>query len=578
MPSLSKNQSFDGFTVSRPLEQSNGRRETYRVKDNDGTKYFLKLFDPNVGNDDVELALARKGGASSPCVANARKTGVVSSLGSRAAYIAYDFIVGESLRSHMDRERFESKDDVFPLVCNILDGLTALQRLDVPLLHTSLTPDNVMLDKSQYLVNACVIGLSGLQTASSQGARRQARGLSAAYCPTESFLTGNTDIRSCIFSVGVILYEMLLGTLPFDCRFLNSSSDPESNLDKLMAARHRGILLPEYMAIPIDLQTQAIIEKALAEDPSQRFLSPQEFKDALQGKVHLAKPKAKKKKVSQKIKKGNGFADVAGMDELKEMLTSDVINLLQQPQKAKELGLTIPNGILFYGPPGCGKTFFAEKFAEELGCTYKYVSCSDVASPYIHGGQDKIAALFDEARKNAPTLLFLDEVDAMLKNRSKQDNASMSGEVNEFLTQINNCGQDRVLVVGATNRPLELDEAVLRAGRLELKFYIPQPDYDTRVKLFEINLRDRGHDSDIDCRRLASLTDNYVSADIKLIVDTAARTVFRQGLDAISMQALEEAIQNVAPSLTPSQIKEHEAIRDKFTGRNNNNNIRRIGF
>ena len=102
--------------------------------------------------------------------------------------------------------------------------------------------------------------------------------------------------------------------------------------------------------------------------------------------------------------------------------------------------MSIPNGLLFYGPPGCGKTFFAERFAEEIGCNYMYVLCSDVASPYIHGGQEKIANLFEEARKNAPTILFLDEVEAMIMDRSKHNNVSEQGEVNEFLGQLNNCG------------------------------------------------------------------------------------------------------------------------------------------
>ena len=173
--------------------------------------------------------------------------------------------------------------------------------------------------------------------------------------------------------------------------------------------------------------------------------------------------------------------------DLKEQLRSDVIDLLQAPEQAKALGLSIPNGLLFYGPPGCGKTFFAEKFAEEAKINYQYIKCSDVASPYIHGGQDKIAAIFDNARKNAPTILFFDEIDAMIKDRSKQDNVSMAGEVNEFLAQLNICGQDGVLVIGATNKPNEIDEAALRAGRLELKYYIPQPDLPTRTAIFEIN-------------------------------------------------------------------------------------------
>jgi transitional endoplasmic reticulum ATPase len=267
------------------------------------------------------------------------------------------------------------------------------------------------------------------------------------------------------------------------------------------------------------------------------------------------------------------------MSELKEQLQSDVIDLLKNPEQAKALGIALPNGMLFFGPPGCGKTFFAEKFAEELGCNYQYVKCSDVASPYIHGGQEKIAAIFNQARENAPTILFLDEVDAMIADRSKHNNISESGEVNEFLAQINNCGESGVIVIGATNKPKDLDEAALRAGRLELKYYIPQPDLETRNAMFEINLRNRKVDFGIDYVKLAQLTENYVSADIKLIVDQAARLVFRRKLNCITMAILVEAIQNTKPSLTIDIIKKHETIRDEFEGKNVKQSERpRIGF
>ena len=266
------------------------------------------------------------------------------------------------------------------------------------------------------------------------------------------------------------------------------------------------------------------------------------------------------------------------MTALKEQLQSDVIDLIQDPQQAKELGLSMPNGLLFFGPPGCGKTFFAEKFAEEAGFNYRYIKCSDVASPYIHGGQEKIAAIFDEARENAPAILFFDEIDAMIKDRSKHNNVSEAGEVNEFLAQLNNCGEDGVLVIGATNKPDEIDEAALRAGRLEFKYYIPLPDAETRASIFEINLLKRKCDFGIDYEKLASLTENYISADIKMIIDNAARLTFRRKLGKITQQILEEVIANSKPSISSDIIKKHEEIRDKFLGVKKEQPRRRIGF
>ena len=255
------------------------------------------------------------------------------------------------------------------------------------------------------------------------------------------------------------------------------------------------------------------------------------------------------------------------MDALKEQLQSDVIDLLKAPGRAKELGLSIPNGILFYGPPGCGKTFFAERFAEEIGCSYMYVLCSDVASPYIHGGQGKIAKIFEEARKAAPTILFLDEVEAMITDRNKHNTVSEQGEVNEFLAQLNNCGEEGVMVIGATNNPKIIDPAALRAGRLELKYYIPQPDEATRCELFRIGLRNRRTELGIDYHKLSQLTAGRVSSDIKLIIDTAARIVFKRNVESITQGILEEAITLVKPTVSAEEIRQCEKIRDEFNGK-----------
>ena len=266
------------------------------------------------------------------------------------------------------------------------------------------------------------------------------------------------------------------------------------------------------------------------------------------------------------------------MDLLKEQLQSDVIDLLNDQERANSLGLTIPNGLLFYGPPGCGKTFFAEKFAEELKCNYIYVKCSDVASPYIHGGQEKIAAIFQEAREKAPSIIFLDEIDALLKSRDKHNNVSEAGEVNEFLEQLNNCGKDKVLVIGATNKPKEIDEAALRAGRLELKYFIPLPDQPARSQLFKIELSKRSSSELIDYNKLSEMTIDYSCADIKLLIDTAARIVFRNKKDEISEEDVIAAMSSIKPSLSKAAIKVHLKIRDEFENPNANETRRSIGF
>lgn len=274
---------------------------------------------------------------------------------------------------------------------------------------------------------------------------------------------------------------------------------------------------------------------------------------------------------------GPGFSAVAGMDDLKQQLRSDVIEILANKEEALKYGLTIPNGMLLYGPPGCGKTFIAERFAEETGYYYRYVKSSDLASAYLHGSQEKIAELFNEARKNAPTILCIDEFDALVPKRDVINNASQSAEVNEFLSQLNNCGSDGVFVIATTNRPYKIDSAVLRSGRIDYKIFVPTPDFESRKALFQVILKDRPIEDPIDYGKLAKITDWYLASDISAIVQKAAREAFR-AKSPITSTILLDAAKSMSPSLSKSQIKEYDKMRQEFEKRNNDNDRKRVGF
>lgn len=279
---------------------------------------------------------------------------------------------------------------------------------------------------------------------------------------------------------------------------------------------------------------------------------------------------------SSHITELKGFAAVAGLQDLKEKLKSDIVDIIRNPERAKALKLSLPNGFLLYGPPGCGKTYFAKKLAEEIKCSFKYVDCADLSTPYIHGAQGSIGKLFDEAEEAAPCIVFLDEVDALIAKRENHHNVHTSGEVNVFLTRLNNCGKKGIIVIGATNRPLDIDPAALRSGRLENKYYFPLPDKGTRSSIFAIHLNGVALNGVIELDKLASLTEGFVSADIEKIVDDAKRIANRAGQDFLTMEMLEESIQNMKPSISKEQIKEYVAIRDKFEGRKTE--YQRIGF
>ena len=585
---FSRKQQIGKYVVTFPIKEGS-YAETYRVKDCVGKNYFLKLFNyaklhrtQFAGDESVlELEISQK--LHHPNLTACKDSGELIANSQKMAYVVYEFISGETVAEKLKREQHCSVADSKEIVLGVLEGVKYLHSLEEPIIHNELTIQNIMLDMSKPGLHAKIIDFGYARFFNQSKSSFMKAGLNPFYMAPEAF-HGVFSPKSDIFSVGAMLYHLIFGLPPHFIDLDKFGYDTETAEDALIMERSKPLRIPSMDRFELDEQLVNVLAKAMSPNIDDRFASAEEFISAIKGELKVErntqlKVKSSESNKQKNIRKGNGFSDVAGMKELKEQLQSDVIDLLQNPEQAKALGLSLPNGLLFYGPPGCGKTYFAEKFAEELGCNYQYVKCSDVASPYIHGGQGKIAALFDQARENVPTILFLDEVDAMLTDRSKHNNVSEAGEVNEFLAQINNCGESGVIVIGATNKPRDIDDAALRAGRLELKYYIPQPDFETRRAMFEINLRKRKVDFGIDYDKLAMQTENYVSADIKLIVDQAARLVFRRKLNCITMDILEETIRNTKPSLTIDIIKKHETIRDEFEGRNTKQSERpRIGF
>ncbi len=584
---FSQKQKIGKYTVAFPIKEGS-YAETYRVKDEAGKNCFLKLFNYakldrkqfDAKGNVIELEISKL--LHHPNLTAYKDSGELLVGSQKMAYIVYEFIPGETVAEKTIREQCCSVADAKEIVIGVLLGVKYLHNLDTPIIHNELTTQNVMLDMSKSGLFPKIIDFGYARFVNQSKSSFQKDGLNPFYMAPEAY-NGIFTPQSDIFSVGTMLYHLLFG-LPPHYIDLSKYEGAESAEDALTSERMKPLRIPNMDLFELDDQLINTMEKAMAPNIDDRFKCADEFIAALKGELrvdkveHTKHQEIAKEKKTKNIRKGNGFADVAGMKELKEQLQSDVIDLLNDPDQAKALGLSLPNGLLFYGPPGCGKTFFAEKFAEEMGCNYQYVKCSDVASPFIHGGQGKIANIFDEARKNAPTILFFDEIEAMVKDRSKHNNVSEAGEVNEFLAQLNNCGEDGVIVIGATNKPSEIDEAALRAGRLELKYYIPQPDRKTRASIFEINLSKRSVDFGIDYEKLADETENYVSADIKLIVDQAARLVFRRKQKRITMAVLEEAIANSKPSLTVEMLKKHETIRDHFEGIKKVEERRHIGF
>ena len=255
-----------------------------------------------------------------------------------------------------------------------------------------------------------------------------------------------------------------------------------------------------------------------------------------------------------------GFDQVAGMRELKALLMNDVIGPMLNPEKYKKFKLSIPNGILLYGPPGCGKTFIVKKLAEEIGYNFIELNPSSVATSYVHGAVGNIGKVFEMAKLEAPSIIFIDEIEGLVPKREDLSSSAdiKKEEINEFLLQLNNAGENKILVVGATNRPHMIDNAILRSGRMDKRIYIGPPDFEARVDMFRICLTGRPYDKKIDFEKLAQLTENYVSSDIELIVTQAARMAVAQDKSMVDEKMLVESINKFSPSIAPEDIQYFE--------------------
>lgn len=265
----------------------------------------------------------------------------------------------------------------------------------------------------------------------------------------------------------------------------------------------------------------------------------------------------------EELTTAKGFDCIAGMEDLKAMLLKDVINPLLHPEKYKKFKLSIPNGILLFGPPGCGKTFIVRKLAEEIDYHFIELKHSDVGSPFIHGTANKVANVFEMAKLKAPSIVFIDELSGMVPKRERLDSTSQykEEEVNEFLMHLNDASDKNVLVVGATNFPDRIDTAILRSGRMDKRIYVSPPDSNARKQLFQMYLAGRPLEGEIEYDELSKRTENFVSSDIELIVDEAARKVVEQD-EPISQKVIEGVIERFKPSISPDEIKYFEQFKN----------------
>jgi AAA+ superfamily predicted ATPase len=252
---------------------------------------------------------------------------------------------------------------------------------------------------------------------------------------------------------------------------------------------------------------------------------------------------------------GLTLADVAGLDEVKKRLEAAFLAPMRNPELRKLYGKSLRGGLLLYGPPGCGKTFVARAVAGELGARFITVSFADLIDMFVGRSERNIHDLFEVARRNAPCVVFLDEVDAIGQKRSQLRNTPMRSAVNQLLLELDDVASDNtgVFLLAATNHPWDVDSALRRPGRFDRTLLVLPPDGPAREGVFRFHLRDRPV-AGIDLARLSKLTDGYSGADIAHVCETSAEralldSVSRGEPRLIGQADLEASIVEVKPSL-----------------------------
>ena len=590
------------------LIKENLYTETYRVEDDDHNPYFLKAYLIKTVPEKLVNKNTGKVLEIEQCE-NIKHKNVVSFIDcgemnleeGKVQYYLTNYLSGEILADKIQREGPFPEEIALEIFRGILDGLLYLH--DRKLCHNDITPRNIMLSTTLE-IEPQIIDLGHISSYCNGKVPFDVSDLEPQYCANETFV-GMYDQQSDIFSATAVLYAMLSGKSPWTFQMSGSRSKSIMQLKEFRKANPL-----DFSDLDISERTKALLNSGLAlnfhnrakdidqlisildsvsDVPDVSDVSPKTSSNSPKRNTDDSTRRSNDSKETDesdpndvefdvKCGGGNGFQDIAGMNDLKEYLSKKIIFVIKNQEMAKRYRLTPPNAMLLYGPPGCGKTFVAEKFAEETQFNYILVKASDLASSYVHGSQQKIAKLFKQAEKKAPIVICFDEFDAFVPDRSQTATQFVAGEVNEFLSQLNNCSQRGIFVVATTNRPDKIDPAVLRTGRIDRQVYVPLPDTDARTEMFKLHIKGRPFDEEaIDFDKLSEMTDGYIASDIAYVVNDAAMVAAFTGQD-ITEELLIQSINNTRPSLRKGIIEQYERMRQAMEGAEREQWVKPVGF
>lgn len=264
------------------------------------------------------------------------------------------------------------------------------------------------------------------------------------------------------------------------------------------------------------------------------------------------------------------FRDVAGADEEKEELV-EIVEFLKDPRKFAELGARIPKGVLLVGPPGTGKTLLARAVAGEAGVPFFSISGSDFVEMFVGVGASRVRDLFETAKKNAPCIIFIDEIDAV----GRQRGAGLGGghdereqTLNQLLVEMDGFnGNEGIIIIAATNRPDILDPALLRPGRFDRQITVDRPDVKGREAVLRVHARNKPLDESVDLKAIAMRTPGFSGADLENLLNEAALVAARRNKKKIDMSDIDEATDRViaGPAKKAASFRKKSGGSSRFT-------------
>ena len=522
--------------------------ESYTVLGPDDMMYFMKVFNLRSipreqlfeGKEVYEIQLCKElNSDENQNVVRYVDNGEVKKGNTVYHYLVTEFYRGMLLLDAVRQEgRFDLEDAVQITLC-VLSGLSFIHSR--ALIHNDIRPSNIMLQElDDGMLMPTIIDLGHISYMVKGRPTFADEDLMPYFRAPETFRAVYT-VKSDIFSTGALLYFLLFGKSPWeeiDLRIFEG--DKQKIAEALKKARKQDLVLetdevklPDYM--------KAILLKALAKKADDRFASAADFAQALFEQVmpelakrmeeEEAKPQAESQVqdnsgpvITFKKGSGSGFDNVTGRDELKEQLRKEVLFALQNPEKAKLYKLPAINGVLLYGPPGCGKSLVLESFAEELGFNYSIIKGVEMGHIYQEGVLDNLQRVFDAAEIKAPFVLCFDELEFIAPNPNGEgEDGNITPQVSALFGMMNECSKKGILVVATTNRPDLIDQAIMRVGCFDRVFFVPQPDFEARKDIFMDHLKDRPCE-ELDFDELAKMSDDFNAGDITEAVNEAAMT------------------------------------------------------